>query len=491
MRSLLTIVGLAGLVIVAMATGARATEAEGVPTFNTDVAPIIFDNCASCHREGQVAPMSLTSYQQARPWARAIKSKVLAREMPPWFADPRFGRFRNSRSLSQEEIDTIVAWADGGAPQGTGLAPEPPFFPEEWSHPERAPDAIVEMPVELDIPRDGEVPYLSIWVENLFEEDKFVEAIQMRPGNKAVVHHAGGYNRALPPGTRLGEKRAFEGGGLIPFPVPIDEGETEDAKRDREARSVFRPRRTDLLQIYVPGGGFQMFRPGVSKRIHKDRYFVFQMHYAVTGKPESDRTALGFWFQKEPTHHEVVTQYLIDTHIVENQERTAETDTDKVQGAVSTTASIGEERNRRPPAIPVIPPQVADWKITGINAVTDDMTLYGLWPHMHLRGKDMTYIVTFPDGTEEIILNVPNYDFNWQVKYEFEEPMPIPAGSTIKVVAHYDNSLGNRYNPAPDKEVYWGQQSWDEMFQPFMEYSIDKLGFDLAATTKTEDGTQP
>ena len=163
MKSLLTIVGLAGLVIVVMGTGASAAEAEGVPTFNTHVAPIIFNNCANCHRDGQVAPMSLTSYQQARPWARAIKSKVLAREMPPWFADPRFGSFRNSRGLSQEEIDTVVAWADAGAPEGTGPAPELPGFPEGWSHPERAPDAIVEMPLELDIPADGEVPYLSVW----------------------------------------------------------------------------------------------------------------------------------------------------------------------------------------------------------------------------------------------------------------------------------------------------------------------------------------
>ena len=481
MKSLLTIVGLAGLVIVVMGTGASAAEAEGVPTFNTHVAPIIFNNCANCHRDGQVAPMSLTSYQQARPWARAIKSKVLAREMPPWFADPRFGSFRNSRGLSQEEIDTVVAWADAGAPEGTGPAPELPGFPEGWSHPERAPDAIVEMPLELDIPADGEVPYLSVWVENPFDEDKFIEAIQMRPGNMAVVHHAGGYNKALPPGTRLGETQAWRGGPMIPFPVPIDEGETDDAERDRQARSVFRPKRTDLLQIYVPGGGVQVFRPGVGKRIHKDRYFVFQMHYAVTGKPESDRTSLGFWFQKEPTRHEVVTQFLVDTHIVETQQRTAE-----VSGA-----GVQEELDRRPPAIPVIPPQIADWKITGINAVTDDLTLYGLWPHMHLRGKDMTYIVTFPDGREEIILNVPNYDFNWQVQYEFEEPLPIPAGSTIKVVAHYDNSLGNRYNPAPDKEVYWGEQSWDEMFQPFMEYSIDKLDFSLEAKPAKEEGTQP
>ena len=133
MKSLWTIIGLAGLVIVAMATGASAAEAEGVPTFNTDVAPIMFNNCASCHRDGQVAPMSLTSYQETRPWARAIKEKVVSREMPPWHADLRYGRFKNIRTLSQAQIDTIVAWADGGAPEGTAAAPALPDFPKGWA----------------------------------------------------------------------------------------------------------------------------------------------------------------------------------------------------------------------------------------------------------------------------------------------------------------------------------------------------------------------
>ena len=135
--------------------------------------------------------------------------------------------------------------------------------------------------------------------------------------------------------------------------------------------------------------------------------------------------------------------------------------------------------------IPVIPPHADDWAITGITAFRDDVTLYAMSPHMHLRGKDATYIVTYPDGREEIILSVPTYDFNWQLHYELAAPLKIPAGSTIKTVGHFDNSLANRYNPAPDREVYWAEQSWDEMYNGFMEYSIDKL--DLTKDTPSTE----
>ena len=123
---------------------------------------------------------------------------------------------------------------------------------------------------------------------------------------------------------------------------------------------------------------------------------------------------------------------------------------------------------------PVIPPHDGDFKVSGIWAITNDITLYGVWPHMHFRGKDMTYVVSYPDGTEETVLNVPNFDFNWQMEYDFVEPLKVPAGSTIKTVGHFDNSVKNRYNPSPDQEVAWGEQSWDEMFFMFAKYSIDK-----------------
>ena len=253
--------------------------------------------------------MSLTSYQEARPWARAIKDKVVSREMPPWHADPRFGRFKNVRNLSQEQIDTIVAWADGGAPEGTGAAPALPDFPEGWASLERPPDFVVEMPVELDLPAEGEIPYFTVWAENPIDEEQFIEAVQFRPGNAAVVHHAGGYIRALPAGTRIGEKRAFAGGPSIPVPVPINENETVEERRARAQEQATNQGAggSSLLLFYVPGGGFQQFPSGTAKRLDPDRYFSFAMHYNLTGKPETDRSALGFWLAPERPHHEVIT----------------------------------------------------------------------------------------------------------------------------------------------------------------------------------------
>ena len=464
MKSLWTIIGLAGLVIVAMATGASAAETEGVPTFNTDVAPIIFNNCASCHRDGQVAPMSLTSYQETRPWARAIKEKVVSREMPPWHADLRYGRFKNIRTLSQAQIDTIVAWADGGAPEGTAAAPALPDFPEGWANLERPPDFVVEMPLEVNLPAEGEIPYFTVWAENPFGAEQFIEAVQFRPGNAAVVHHAGGYSRPLPAGTRLGEKRAYTNGPLIPAPVPINENETAEERRARarEQATDRGARGAELLLFYVPGGGFQQFPSGTAKRLDPDRYLSFSMHYNLTGKPETDRSALGFWLAPERPYHVVLT--------------TSTTGRSRIVGGEElVSAGAAPDSERAPgPRVPVIPPNDGDWEITGIWALTDDVTLYGLWPHMHLRGKDMTYVITYPDGREEIVLHVPQYDFNWQMVYDFEEPLKVPAGSTIKTVAHFDNSIRNRYNPAPDNEVYWGEQSWDEMFMIFTKYSVDK-----------------
>ena len=454
-----------GLAIVLGVATLASAEAAGEPTFNADVAPILFENCTTCHRQGQVAPMSLTSYAEARPWARAIKSKVVAREMPPWHADSRYGTFQNVRTLSQEQIDTIVAWADAGAPQGAGEAPLLPDFPEGWAHPERVPDLVVEMPVVVELPAEGEIPYFDVWTENPLGEEKFIEAVQLRPGNTSVVHHAGGYVKPLPEGTRFGEKPVFPGGPIVPQPVPINENETQEERiaRARTQATAGGERGTQLLLFYVPGGGFQRFPEGTAKRLDPDRYFSFSMHYNLTGKPETDRSALGFWFAKEQPHHEVLTTSTTGkSRIVASQE------------LVASSGKADRDPFSQGPRVPVIPAHDGDWEITGIWALTDDVTLYGLWPHMHLRGKDMTYVITYPDGTEEVVLHVPKYDFNWQMVYDFEEPLKVPAGSTIKTVGHFDNSMQNRYNPAPDKEVYWGEQSWDEMFMIFTKYSVDK-----------------
>ena len=209
------------LAIVVMVGFGASAAAQEAPTFNAEVAPILYENCASCHRKGEVAPMPLTSYQETRPWARSIKAKVVAREMPPWFADPRYGQFKNVLALTETEIDTISAWADAGAPEGAGPAPDAPVFASEWRH-DRPPDYVVEMPFDVELPAQGEVTYPEIWVDGPWDEDVFVEAVQVRPGNPAVVHHGGIFNRSLPPGTKMGEASFYPGGQMLPQPVPID-----------------------------------------------------------------------------------------------------------------------------------------------------------------------------------------------------------------------------------------------------------------------------
>ena len=461
-----------------------AENAAGDPTFNEDIAVILYDNCASCHRAGQMAPMALTSYRDARPWARAIKGKVLAREMPPWYADPRYGSFRNEMTLTQDEIDTLVAWADAGAPEGTGEAPQLPTFSDGWMHPSgQDPDIVIQMPIEYEIPAEGQSENFSIYQESPFDEVVDLQAIQLLPGNLRATHHSSlGANR-LPEGTRLGRGPAYPGGPIIDnVPVSIDVGatfdnsgdrnedetsETDDARRTRLEREAFAVQGTSLFVFYVPAAGFKQWPAGIGKRIEPDDYLNWGVHYNSIGVPETDRHSAGLWLQKGEMTHEVLSRRVGQTHIAERRE---------------LVAPHVEDGRAGPARIPVIPPGEADWAITGITTFQDDVTLYIVWPHMHVRGKDMTFVVTYPDGREEILLHVPRYEFNWQLHYEFEEPVKLPAGTTIKTIGHFDNSVRNRYNPAPDKEVYWADQSWDEMFNGRIDYSVDKLDLRLATS---------
>ena len=458
-----------------------AEQAEDTLTFNENVAAILYKNCASCHRTGQMAPMALTSYAAVRPWARAIKGKVVAREMPPWYADARYGSFRNEMTLTQEEIDTLAAWADAGAPEGIGEAPALPTFTEGWTHPSgREPDIVIRMPIEYEIPAEGQSENFSIYQENPFDDVVDIQAIQLLPGNLRATHHSSLGARRLPEGTRLGRGPAFPGGPIIDnVPVSVDAGvafdnsgdrsedesaETEDARRARLQREAFAVQGTSLFVFYVPAGGFKQWPAGIGKRIAPDEHLNWGVHYTSTGVPETDRHSAGLWLQRGEMTHEVLSRRVGETHIAERRE---------------LVAPNLEGRRGGPARIPVIPPGAADWAITGITTFQDDVTLYIVWPHMHLRGKDMTFVVTYPDGREEVILHVPEYDFNWQLPYEFEEPLKLPAGSTIKTIGHFDNSVRNRYNPAPDKEVYWAEQSWDEMFNGRIDYSVDKLDLRL------------
>ena len=472
-RHLLNALSLTAVTIAVATNGLTPLLAAAEPTYYADVAPILHRNCVSCHRPGEIAPMSLRSYAEVRPWARSIKQKVVSREMPPWFAAEAIGPFRNDLRLSDAEIDTLTAWVDAGARAGAAAdLPPLPAFATGWSHPDGSePDFVIDMPVEVEIPAEGQLDILNVYQEVPFSEDRFAEALEIRPGNRAVLHHGGPYITYFPEGTQIvdGQAKGADGGPLT-----------------RADRNTGRPRRVagaSKLLSYVPGRGFERHRPGTAKRIPAGSYLNWNQHYQVTGKPETDRSSLGLWFSKSPVTHEVLTLVVgqpFPTEAPEEARWRVIADGEALSTAVARVVA-GFGGSGRGLAVPTIPPHAADYRVVSITPFLDAATVFAFSPHMHLRGKSMEWSVVYPDGTEKLLLRVPNYDFNWQQHYELETPIRIPAGSVMYGMGIFDNSAQNRYNPAPDSEVYWAEQSWDEMYDPFIEVTIDSLDLTLTA----------
>jgi len=472
--------GLAGVLAVVCASAINvrtasppnATAPAAVPTFAKDIAPIVYKHCTACHRPGEVAPMSLLSYEDVRPWARAIKSKVVSREMPPWGADPaQTLKMRNDPSLSKEQIDTITAWVDGGAPRGSDAdMPAPPTYTTGWTHGSE-PDYILEMPVEFDIPAEGELGVQMFYSPVPFKEDRFAEVVELRPGNRAVVHHAGIFLVDIPEGTKIVDGRLIGDDGKVI-------GDRGAAGLPR-TEGMGLPGSSKLLS-WVPGRGVDQHRDTVGKRIPAGKYINWQVHYNPTGKPEKDRSRLGLWFNKKPVTHEVLIRQAGDALATTKNGQSLY----RAEGKEVVYFADDSSTRRRAPT-PNIPPYVENWELIGITPVTEPITLYAMSPHMHLRGKSLKWVITYPDGREQVILNVPKFDFNWQFNYELAEPLQIPAGSKISGIGVYDNSAKNKWNPAPHLPVYWSEQSWDEMYQAFTEYSVDsQMVIEVKTTTQ-------
>ena len=386
-------------VIVASAVGVPQTVLAASPTFSKEVAPILFAKCAECHRPGSIAPMSLLTYDDARPWARAMKQKVVSREMPPWGADPHIGTFANDPSLTDVQIATIVAWADAGAPEGNRAEmPVPPAFVEGWAM--GKPDLIFEFVEPFKVPADGTVPYTYVTVPTNLKEDIWITALEYKPTDRRVLHHI--------------ISDLVEGNGK-PTPKP---SLTKD------------PSRKELGGIggYVPGRQDTEFDEGTARRIPAGADIVLQMHYTTIGQPVTDRLQIGVKIAKEPPT--------------------------KLRSAAGGSM---------PNVTFVIPPGNPNYEVSAQKAITRDTYLTTLYPHMHVRGKDVKYTLSYPDGREEVLLSVPKYDFNWQLTYKLAEPKLMPAGATLKVIAHFDNSKNNRFNPDPTATVKWGDQTWEEM----------------------------
>ena len=454
------------------AVGVHANGAPAeVPTFAKDVAPILYEKCARCHRPGEIGPMSLMDYQSTRPWARSIRAKVASREMPPWAAAPTSMKMRNDASLSQEEIDTIEAWVEGGAPQGDDAdMPPAPNFANGWQLGE--PDYILEQPIEWTIRPDGAEPYLYFYQEVPFTEDQWASALELRPGNYAVVHHSGAYIVDIPEGYSVeGGYLYDQDGNQVPPSDPMGSA-ASTGENDPLAGA-------NKLLSYVPGRGYETHPEGFAKRIPTGKYIRWVVHYNPTGQIETDRSRLGLWFAKGPVTHEVLNLQAGSPVPGSGGKGLYFSEGEELRYAATDT--------RRRPERPLIPPYEEAHRVMGITPVNEPVTLYSLTPHMHLRGKSMKWWVTYPDGREEVILDVPEYDFNWQLQYELETPLKIPAGSKITNVAVYDNSPRNRWNPAPEKPVYWSEQSWDEMYQPTTQFSVDSQDLTTMPAETTQE----
>jgi mono/diheme cytochrome c family protein len=441
------------LSIVAGTSRPRAAGSSTTPTFTRDILPIAQKNCQSCHRPGQIGPFSMLSYEGIRPWVRSIKAKVQNRQMPPWFADEAHGQFANNRSLDPEDIDTIVKWVDAGAPQDEPQDAPPPiqWAADGW---QTKPDLIMAMP-EFRVPArppKNVIEWSFITIPSGLTKDTLVSSMEIKPSDLTVTHHICLSFSRHRPGAKYyewtwGETPRDEEG------VATDKGQSAQGAGALPARRRPGSKKNGPAPIALPGvetgGGFACYVPGAqaddyrpfnaAKLIPANSDITIQVHYTPTGKEVVDRPLLGFALAKAPTPMRWISYTL--------------------SGAGPKFAIPPNEPNYQSP------PADAEFGT--------DAWMVQMMPHMHLRGKDMVYKLTFPDGREQVILNVPKYDFNWQLVYQPMKPIFIPKGTRLHVDAHYDNSTGNRFNPNPNITVYPGRMTWEEMMAPFFGVIVD------------------
>jgi hypothetical protein len=400
-------------------------------TFHKDVAPVLQARCQECHRPGEAAPFSLLTYKDARPWAKAIKTAVVSRKMPPWFANPAHGKFANDRALRQDEIDLLTAWVDGGAKEGNAKdAPKPVAFTDGWTI--GKPDLVLEMPNAFKVPASGTVEYTWIVVPTGLADDKWIEAIEVRPGAREVVHHAVLYSREA--GSPF-MKNAKPGEAFTP---PGRQGTPKNAPKD-EGKGfwdfMFNARGVEIQSVYVPGGLAYTTRPGQARLLKGGSDLVFQMHYTANGKEALDKTKVGIRFAKSAPKERVFNTFLANPYFQ-------------------------------------IPPGAQNHEVTAAVTLPMEVSIQSMFPHTHVRGKAFRYTVTYPTGEKEVLLDLPKYDFNWQLTYYLEQPKVLPKGTVIECKAWYDNSANNPSNPDPTKTVHWGDQTWEEMLAGFVDFVV-------------------
>jgi peroxiredoxin len=402
--------------------------ATATVTYHRDVLPILQERCQQCHRPGEVGPFSLMTYKQAVHWAADIKDYTQSRKMPPW--KPVAGAaFHNERRLTDMELATLAAWADGGTPEGDPKdAPSPKRFAEGWQL--GPPDLVLTAPEEMTIGASGDDLFRCFVLPTDLAEDKYVVALEVRPGNNCVVHHTLNFIDGTGQGRQLetqerdrtkGEKEADHGPG---YSVAMGVG--------------FLPQGN--LAGWAPGQLARVLPEGTGYRLPKGSDVVIQVHYHRTGKVEKDRTSLGLYFAKKPV--------------------------DKpFKGAVV------------PGRFLMIPPGDPHFRVTGGIELAQDCRLYSVMPHMHKLGREITVTLTPPDGTPSTLVAIKDWDYNWQETYLLKDPIDLKAGTKIRVEAYYDNSTANPDSPSGGRlPVFFGEQTTNEMCFVFLGATSDTQG---------------
>lgn len=386
-------------------------------SYHREVAPILAASCVECHRDGDVAPFALTSYEDARRRAKTIAEVCSDGFMPPWFADTEAGLFRDERGLGQLELEVLRAWAAAGAPEGdpAEALPPPPLAEERWRLGE--PDLLVEMPVAYEVAADGDDVYRYFVIPNELAEERAIVAIDFRPGDPAVVHHCIAY---------------IDRSGIARMNDEVD---------DRPGFSVFGKDAVRGVERFEPNGldtaaqiagwapGTQPYRlpEGMGTRLEPGGDFVLEVHYHPNGKPTTDRSAMALYFADGP-----VERY--------------------TSGLV-----IGTENISIPPG------DESYWRHVWME-VPHDLQIVEVSPHMHYLGKRVDVIATLPDGYEEPLIQIDSWDFRWQGAYFYRQPVSLPKGSRIDAYFEFDNSASNPSNPSsPPIRVQEGWRTTDEM----------------------------
>lgn len=410
MRKLLLGFGLSACIALA-----AAPKTAGGPTYAKEVSRIIQKNCEGCHRPGQIGPFPLTGYEQVAAYSREIKRVTQARIMPPWKAVKGFGDFLNERRLSDADIETLARWADAGTPKGDAKDLPPPVkYSENWVF--GPPDVVLEPPETFQVTAEGADEYRCFVIPTDLPEDRTVQLIESRPGNRRVVHHVLIYTDVTGKARQLDAKDPLPGYscfGDLGFNAQTNMGG------------------------WAPGDVPYRLPDGMGRYLPKGADLVMQVHYHKSGKPESDKTSLGIYFNREP---------------------------------VKKYARFVPVMNRRIR----IPAGDDNYRDTAAMVLQQDVIGLSVFPHMHLLGKEMKMEATLPDGTKKELVWVKPWDFNWQTNYVFKEQFPMPKGTRIDVAASYDNSEKNPNNPnKPLREVRWGDATTDEMLIGWITYAID------------------